>query len=132
MLVITRGTFTRMRTMPGIVRSAVSSNCNDGAIMGGHYNNLSPSEAERLAYLLEELGEAQQAIGKILRHGYESYDPTVAPPAPTNRTMLRKELVDVVGAISRMERANDFREGAVLAHADPAKGARYMHHQPGE
>ena len=36
------------------------------------FNKLSAAEAERLALLLEELGEAQQAIGKILRHGYEN------------------------------------------------------------
>lgn len=37
-----------------------------------HFNQLSPAEAERLALLSEELGEAQQAIGKILRHGQPS------------------------------------------------------------
>lgn len=35
--------------------------------MADHFNGLTPAEAERLALLLEELGEAQQAIGKILR-----------------------------------------------------------------
>ena len=40
-----------------------------------HFNQLTPAEAERLALLLEELGEAQQAIGKILRHGYASTHP---------------------------------------------------------
>ena len=39
-------------------------------------NGLNDAEAERLAILLEEFGEAQQAVGKILRHGYESYDPS--------------------------------------------------------
>lgn len=40
-----------------------------------HFNGLTPAEAERLALLSEELGEAQQAIGKILRHGYDSSNP---------------------------------------------------------
>lgn len=35
-------------------------------------NKLNDAQSERLALLLEELGEAQQAIGKILRHGYQS------------------------------------------------------------
>lgn len=38
-------------------------------------NNLSDAELERLAYLAEECGEVQQIIGKIIRHGYESYSP---------------------------------------------------------
>ncbi len=32
-----------------------------------HFNELTPAEAERLAYLAEECGEAIQIIGKILR-----------------------------------------------------------------
>jgi hypothetical protein len=32
-------------------------------------NELSDAEVERLAILAEEMGEAQQCIGKILRHG---------------------------------------------------------------
>lgn len=42
------------------------------------FNNLSPAEHERLSILLEELGEAQKCIGKILRHGYDSYTPVIA------------------------------------------------------
>ena len=41
-----------------------------------HYNELSPAQAERLAYLLEECAEVIKAGTKILRHGYASYDPT--------------------------------------------------------
>lgn len=40
-----------------------------------NFNGLSPAETERLALLSEEMGEVQQAIGKILRHGYESIHP---------------------------------------------------------
>lgn len=60
-------------------------------------NGLSNSEAERLALLLEELGEAQQVIGKILRHGYESVNPF--EPTTTNRERLVRELGDVLVAI---------------------------------
>jgi hypothetical protein len=38
------------------------------------FNQLTDAEAERLALLAEECGEVVQVIGKILRHGYESYD----------------------------------------------------------
>ena len=34
------------------------------------FNELSPAEVERLAILAEEMGEAIQVIGKVLRHGY--------------------------------------------------------------
>ena len=35
------------------------------------FNKLSDAETERLAILAEEMGEAQQAIGKIIRHARE-------------------------------------------------------------
>lgn len=95
--------------------------------MSDHFNQLSPAEAERLAYLIEELAEAQQAACKVLRHGYASYHPD-RPQASGNRSDLWRELVDVVGAVARMEAAGDFG-ASVLDRADPDKGARYMHHQ---
>ena len=39
------------------------------------FNQLSDAQLERLYILSEELGEAQQAVGKILRHGYDSKHP---------------------------------------------------------
>jgi hypothetical protein len=44
-----------------------------------HFNGLTPAEAERLALLAEECGEVIQAIGKVLRHGYESRHPYGEP-----------------------------------------------------
>ncbi len=64
-----------------------------------NFNQLTNGEAERLAILLEELGEAQQAIGKILRHGYQSTHPD---GGPTNRQSLERELGDVQYAISNL------------------------------
>jgi NTP pyrophosphatase (non-canonical NTP hydrolase) len=69
------------------------------------FNGLSDAEAERLALLLEELGEAQQAIGKILRHGYESYHPDT--PSISNRRNLQRELGDIFAAIALMFRHAD-------------------------
>lgn len=61
---------------------------------------------ERLAILSEELGEAQQAIGKILRHGWESTHPN-DPQGPSNRKLLERELGDVFAAVTLLARAND-------------------------
>lgn len=94
-----------------------------------HFNGLSPAQAERLAYLIEELAEAQQAACKVLRHGYNSYHPTDAQH-PGNRRELENELCDVLGAIQRMADARDVQPWS-LADARGAieKSNRYMHHQ---
>lgn len=94
-----------------------------------HFNKLTPAEAERLAYLAEEMGEALQAVGKVLRHGYDSFNPDV-PSAGNNRAQLAKELADVAGAVARMSSAGDL-PARILDGADPRKGERYMHHQAG-
>lgn len=77
--------------------------------MKEHFNKLSPAEAERLALLVEELGEAQQAVGKILRHGYESFNPC-APDHKGNRQDLMKELADVRAVIQMMILRGDVSE----------------------
>jgi hypothetical protein len=101
--------------------------------MSNFSNGLSAAEAERLALLLEELGEAQQVIGKILRHGYESINPLKNPEQlpPTNREMLERELGDALAAMDLL-RATDVRSDYVehfrtLKHA---KLPRWTHHQP--
>lgn len=91
------------------------------------FNRLTPAEAERLAYLAEELAEAIQAVGKILRHGYENFNPD-KPQDGTNRKQLERELVDVYGAIVRMMRAKDVMPRMELSEG-PTKGQKYMHHQ---
>lgn len=99
-----------------------------------HFNQLTPAEAERLALLLEELGEAQQAIGKILRHGYESHNPTSATVSPSNREALETELGHVRHAIDRMTLAGDLSvlaiTGAMKAKADSVW--RWLHHAGGD
>lgn len=107
----------------------------------GHFNGLSPSQAERLAYLLEELGEAQQAIGKVLRHGYESRDPTKATPAnpswgaparntsPTNREYLEAEIGDVQRAIDMLTASGDLIAGGIERTRAKGPPLKYMHHQ---
>jgi len=71
-------------------------------------NGLSDSQTERLAVLVEELGEAAQMVGKILRHGYESCHPD--DPTTTNRSRLERELADVLVAIDLLINRADISE----------------------
>lgn len=97
-------------------------------------NGLTDAEAERLAILAEELGEAMQAVGKILRHGYESYDPAREEEMGIegqNRRDLEKELGDLKHAIDRMISADDLDAVAMTRRAaeKAKKIAPYLHHQ---
>ena len=93
-----------------------------------HFNRLTPAEAERLALLAEECGEVMQAIGKVLRHGYESRHPD---GGPTNREALERECGDVYHAIWRLIGAGDIDGNGMSQRADDkAKSVvRYLHHQ---
>ena len=93
-------------------------------------NGLRAGELERLAFLSEECAEAIQAVTKILRHGWESRDPTNAS-SPTNRQMLETELGDLRFAVAALTQAGDVSAeriaGAAIGRA--ADPGRYMHHQ---
>lgn len=93
-----------------------------------HFNRLTPAEAERLALLAEECGEVMQAIGKVLRHGFESTHPD---GGPTNREALERECGDVYHAIWRLIGAGDIDGNGMSQRADDkAKSVmRYLHHQ---
>ncbi len=94
-------------------------------------NGLTDAEGERLALLLEECSEVIQVCGKILRHGYESHDPTSASVSPSNRELLEAELGHVRHAVDRMTLAQDVSgfaiEGAKKAKAD--RVWRWLHYQ---
>jgi NTP pyrophosphatase (non-canonical NTP hydrolase) len=81
-----------------------------------------------IAILLEELGECQQIIGKILRHGLESRHPN---GGPANRELLQSELGDVSFAMRLLCDAGDLDaqeiEAAVAAKKQRVK--QYLHHQ---
>jgi hypothetical protein len=96
-------------------------------------NQLSDAQVERLAILSEELGEAQQAIGKILRHGYESYNPVVNT-GMTNRRELERECGDVYEAILMLAHAKDINDAGVNARqAEKHKSIqKWLHHQEGK
>jgi len=93
-------------------------------------NELTPAQVERLAILLEELGEAQQCIGKILRHGYESYNPLVVTSS-TNRRELEQELGDVFYAIMLLTENRDISRAVIELRSDEKreKIKCYLHHQ---
>lgn len=93
-------------------------------------NDLSEAEIERLAILSEELGEAQQCIGKILRHGYESYNPVI-DTGRTNRRELERECGDIFEAILMLCRAKDLNEAGVneRQHTKRVSMKRWLHHQ---
>lgn len=97
-----------------------------------HFNKLTPAQAERLALLLEEMGEAQQAIGKILRHGYDSENPF--EPGPTNRDRLERELGDVRYAMIALCEGGDLSKDGIHRHSE-LKRERvrpYLHHHDDE
>lgn len=94
-------------------------------------NGLTPGEAERLALLAEECGEAIQAIGKILRHGYRSVHPEGRDEGRTNRQNLQREIGDIECAITMLCQAGDIdKHGVMSAARDKWKRLRkYLHHQ---
>lgn len=93
-----------------------------------HFNDLTPGQAERLALLLEELGEAQQAIGKILRHGYNSRHPD---GGPTNQESLEREMGDVLVALEMLYEGSDLSRISVLEQQSikSLKIKKHLHHQ---
>ena len=93
------------------------------------FNGLTPAESERLYILLEELGEAQQAIGKILRHGYFSSHPKGG--GYNNKEQLEKELGDVYHAIIRLCEADDLDKKEIHEAALEKEKSiiKYLHHQ---
>jgi hypothetical protein len=97
-----------------------------------NFNELADAETERLALLMEEMGEAIQMVGKILRHGYESFDPNIPRhQTMTNRQYLELELGDVRQAMILLCDAGDLNKETIHYHADrKAKSVeQYLHHQ---
>jgi len=96
-----------------------------------HFNGLTPGEAERLAMLAEEAGEIVQAVGKILRHGYESFHPNNL--SVTNRSLLENEIADLHAVQLMMEEKGDIEDlspqaSDAVGHAMEKK-MKFTHHQ---
>ena len=83
-------------------------------------------ERERLALLMEEMGEALHMIGKTLRHGFESTHPD---GGPTNRASLCKELSHVAWAIDFCLECGDVAENLFDYHkaAKAFNVQKYLH-----
>ncbi|MGZ8953059.1 MAG: MazG nucleotide pyrophosphohydrolase domain-containing protein [Methylovulum sp.] len=92
------------------------------------FNQLTPAETERLALLVEEMGETAQAIGKILRHGYESTHPD---GGPTNRESLERELGDVRYATVSLCDSADVDRKTIFERSEEKKLTvlPFLHHQ---
>jgi NTP pyrophosphatase (non-canonical NTP hydrolase) len=96
--------------------------------MTAPFNQLTPAQAERLAKLAEEAGEIVQAAMKILRHGYDSFNPD-DPDHEGNRAELERELGDLHAITGLMLERGDLH-GVPLFGSEGAM--RYMHHQADE
>jgi hypothetical protein len=87
-------------------------------------------EHERLELLIEEAAEVIQAATKILRHGYDSYNPD-DPDHPGNLVQLQAEIGHFLAACDRMFIEEDISSEAVF-NARTAKlkdGHKYLHYQ---
>lgn len=94
-----------------------------------NFNKLTASETERLAILMEECAEVQQIIGKILRHGYESYDPTKDSPMD-NRMLLELELGDLTHIVEQLKSIGDVNSNAIELRMKNRNNRvnKYTHH----
>lgn len=93
-------------------------------------NGLTPAQEERLTWLAEELCEAGKEIMKILRYGYDSYNPN-DPSHPGNRKALQIELADVVKAIQFLDERGDLDLKEILRLSEN-RTLRFMHYQDEE
>lgn len=93
------------------------------------FNLLSPEAAERLALLIEELGEALHMAGKVLRHGYESVHPDDLR-GPTNKQALERELGDVRAAMILLCANHDLSKTAIHDRAEVklSRVGQWMHY----
>lgn len=101
--------------------------------MDTSFNKLTPAEVERLAIMIEECGEVVQACTKILRHGYEDYNPDKKPDErESNRFALARELGDVSAIAQLMASHGDFSPSMVAVHHtrknDKLARGEYLHH----
>lgn len=96
------------------------------------FSGLKKSQRERLDMLSEEAGEIVQAIGKIGRHGYDSYNPD-ATNNNDNRDDLEHEIADLLGIVDKMNELGDINITRVnnLRLGVWDRKLQYTHHQKG-
>ena len=81
-------------------------------------NRIGEPEQERLGLFTEETGEANQIVGKILRHGLDSYHPDM--PLLSNANLLELEAGHVLAAIDLLVACGTL-DGAALLQARKEK-----------
>lgn len=94
------------------------------------FNALTNAEAERLEMLDEEAKEVGVAKSKIVRHGYDSYNPD-KPEDGDNAQQLQREITDFFACLHMMIEAGDPVRLPTAIEIDAAiqKKLRYAHHQ---
>jgi hypothetical protein len=94
------------------------------------FANLREDQRERLELLIEEASEIIKAGTKILRHGYDSYNPD-DPEAGNNERHLRKELLELFTVAERMMAEHDISRIDFNKSVEVwKKKLQYCHHQP--
>jgi len=91
---------------------------------------MSEEELERLALLAEECAEVIVAVGKILRHGYQSYNPFHSELG-SNKEQLEAEIADVWYAVNLMLGCGDVDIDEINHHLELAAKSKpkYLHYQ---
>ncbi len=91
---------------------------------------MTPDQHERLSMLLEEAGEVVQICGKILRNGYDSYNP-FDENKTTNKDLLEKELTDLYVIMDKMNAYYDINLDLNQARLDKIwkKKLKWTHNQ---
>lgn len=104
-----------------------------------HAPYLSPAQLERLAILQGELAKVSQVVSKIMRHGYESWNPdnpnVIIDQAgihhPNNLDDLEKELGHLFHSIRMLSDIHEISNKAMHeAHINKRETIRrWLHHQ---
>jgi hypothetical protein len=92
------------------------------------FAELTEAQRERLEMLIEEAGEIVQIGCKVLRHGYESFQPDDVDQTE-NRELLEHELADLLTVMGEMVRQKDIFEQASTGRNAWDRKSRFTHHQ---
>jgi len=94
------------------------------------FNNLSPAQAERLDLVTEEMGEVLHAIGKIKRHGYNSFNPNDIL-SNSNKQNLEEKLGHLLYAINLLSLYGEVWQSRIDDYQYCRENTikQWMHHQ---
>ena len=80
-------------------------------------NKLTNAQNERLALLMEECGEVIHIIGKIQRHGMDSFNP-YDPNETPNKKRLAAEIADLTISLALIVHSGDIDEDDIESIAE--------------